>query len=150
ENGTRYLHGEVERLLHEEHVGYATAAFFLDVLAAIGAPDPGYANRLYDVRAELPLFARALLAHAMATSKMDGKQAAELTRDFENHLRVSAAGATVVENLGDEYAVILDSEARTTAMVIRALLAIDPSHPLAARLAKGLLAMRQHGTWRST
>jgi uncharacterized protein YfaS (alpha-2-macroglobulin family) len=77
-------------------------------------------------------------------------QAAELTRDFENHLRVSPAGATVTENLGDEYAVILDSEARTTAMVIRALLAIDPRHPLAARLAKGLLAVRNHGTWRST
>jgi hypothetical protein len=35
-------------------------------------------------------------------------------------------------------------------MVIRALLAIDPGHPLASRLAKGLLAARLHGTWRST
>ena len=35
-------------------------------------------------------------------------------------------------------------------MVLRALLAIDPGHPLASRLAKGLLAARNHGAWRST
>ena len=107
-------------------------------------------GRLYDARAEMPLFARALLAHAMATSNMAQTLPKELARDFENHLRVTGAGATVAEVLGGEYAVILDSEARTTAMVLRALLAIDPAHPLASRLAKGLLAARNHGTWRST
>jgi alpha-2-macroglobulin len=56
----------------------------------------------------------------------------------------------VVENLGDAYAPLLDSEGRTTAMVLRALIAIDHQHPLASRLARGLLASREHGQWRST
>ncbi|MEO6420267.1 MAG: alpha-2-macroglobulin family protein, partial [Polyangiaceae bacterium] len=132
----------------------AASAFVVDVLAQVGNSDPGAMNRLYEKRAELPLFARALLSHAMSTSKMNAKEASELLRDLENHLRVTPTGATVVENLGDEYAVLLDSEARTTAMAMRALVAgvgRDASpNPLAARLAKGLLAMRHGGTWRST
>ena len=45
---------------------------------------------------------------------------------------------------------ILESAARTTALVLRGLLAADRHHPLAARLARGLLAMREKGAWRST
>jgi uncharacterized protein YfaS (alpha-2-macroglobulin family) len=144
-----YLHESIPSLFNET-LGRSIDAFLLDVLATIGLPDYGYMGRLYDERAKMPLFARALLAHAMAISNMAQALPKELARDFEDHLRVTGAGATVAENLGDEYAVVLDSEARTTAMVLRALLAIDPAHPLASRLAKGLLAARNHGTWRST
>jgi len=56
----------------------------------------------------------------------------------------------VGENLGDEYAVLMDSRARTAAMVLRALLAAKPDHPLAAELARGLLLQRKDGTWRTT
>jgi uncharacterized protein YfaS (alpha-2-macroglobulin family) len=128
----------------------AAQAFSVDVLATIGRPDPGFANRLYEARDQMPLFARALLAHAFAVSKMDAKQAAELLRDLEAHLRLSTASAVVRDNLGDEYAPVLDSSARTTAMVLRALVAIDAKHPLAPRLARGLLAERDRGQWRST
>lgn len=126
----------------------ASAAFALDVLAEAGEPDPGFMNELFAVRDKLPLFARALLAHAMILSKMEG--ADELLRDVDNHLRVTPTGATVAANTGDEYAVLLDSEARTTALVLRALLAKEKNHPLGARLARGLLGMRHGGTWRTT
>ncbi len=133
-----------------ESVQLASDAFTLDVLATVGKPDPGFINRLYDRRARLPLFARALLAHAIVKARMDPKQASELLRDLDQHLRVTPSQATVVENLGDAYAPLLDSEGRTTAMVLRALIAIDAKHPLASRLARGLLASREHGQWRST
>jgi uncharacterized protein YfaS (alpha-2-macroglobulin family) len=125
-------------------------AFILDVLAGTGQADAGSATRLFEQRAKMPLFARALLAHAMIASKMRPEDAKELVRDAENYARVTPAGATIVENLGDKYAPLLDSEARTTAIVLRTLVAIDPQHPLAARIAKGLLAARRGGTWRST
>ncbi len=128
----------------------ATQAFMVDVLATVGKADAGYTNKLYDARGELPLFARALLAHAIVMAKMDPKQAQELLRDAEAHLRVTSTGATVVENVGDAYAPILDSEARTTALVLRSLVAIDPKHPLASRIARGLLGMRKGGAWGST
>lgn len=147
---TGYLHRDVTSGSTEHPWDLAEEAFELDVLAEIDKPDPGEINRLYEERAKMPLFARALLAHVMAVAKMDAKERAELLRDVDNHLRVTGAGATVAENLGDEYATLLDSSGRTTAFVIRALLADDPKSELASRLAKGLLAMRHGGVWEST
>jgi uncharacterized protein YfaS (alpha-2-macroglobulin family) len=54
------------------------------------------------------------------------------------------------ENLGDAYAVYMDSSTRTNALVLSALLRRDPKHPLAAPLAMGLLADRKGAEWRST
>ena len=45
---------------------------------------------------------------------------------------------------------MFDSPARTTALVLRGLLAADRRHPLAPRLARGLLGMRGRRAWRST
>ncbi|MEO7111490.1 MAG: alpha-2-macroglobulin family protein [Polyangiaceae bacterium] len=150
ENARASLHRDMVQGNRNEPWELSEEAFELDVLADVGSPDAGEMNRLYDLRAKMPLFARALLTHAMAIVKMDVKERAELLRDVDNHLRVTGAGATVAENLGDEYAPLLDSSARTTAFVIRALLADDPKSELGARLARGLLAMRHGGTWRST
>ncbi len=146
-SATRYLRAELARKdKSAQHL--ATSAFVLDVLATVGSPDAGYMTKLFEQRKALPLFARALLAHALV--KTSPKDAQELLQDVEGSLRITPAGATVVENLGDEYAPLLDSEARTTAMVLRALVAVDPKHPLASRIAKGLLAARKGGAWRST
>lgn len=128
----------------------ATAAFIVDVLADLKAPDPGYMTRLFEARSRLPLFARALLLHAFAVSKGDKKASDALINELENTIRVQADTAFVTENLGDEYAVLMDSPARTTALVLRALVAAKPDHRLAAPLARGLLAARQGGRWRST
>lgn len=134
----------------DEDVTLSMQAFVLDVLAMTGNPDAGYATRLFARRQKMPLFARALLAHAMVLTKMRLEDAKELVNDAEAHLRVTPTGATVSENLGTRYAPLLDSDNRTTAIVLRALVTVDPNHPLAVRLAKGLLAARRGGAWRST
>jgi uncharacterized protein YfaS (alpha-2-macroglobulin family) len=148
EQAQQYVRRELER--GQEPWQRAAAAFELDVLAMIGAPDPGYMNTLYAQRAELPAFARAFLLHAMAISKQPKQDVDTLTRELENALRVEANRAFYAENLGDDYAVLMDSPARTTALVLRALLAARPDHPLGSRLARGLLSARESGTWRST
>lgn len=139
-----------DRFCSDDDVMLSTQAFVLDVLAMTGKPDAGYMNRLFERRAKMPLFARALLAHAMAISKMRPEDTKELVRDAENYVRVTPAGATIAENVGTRYAPLLDSENRTTAIVLRTLVTVDPGHPLAARLARGLLAARRGGAWRTT
>ncbi len=134
----------------DEDLTLSMQAFVVDVLAMTGRPDAGYASRLFARREKMPLFARALLAHAMALTKMRTDDAKELVKDAEAHVRVTPTGATISENLGSRYAPLLDSDNRTTAIVLRALVTVDPGHPLAARLAKGLLAARRGGAWRST
>jgi len=44
----------------------------------------------------------------------------------------------------------MDSDTRSSALILRALLAARPAHPLAARLAMGLLSARRGGVWRNT
>ncbi len=129
---------------------WPSAAFVVDVLASMGQPDPGYMTKVFERRADLPLFARALLLHAMAISKQSPASIKTLDDDIENHLRLDANIAAVADNQGDAYAVLMDSPARGTALVLRALLAEKPDHPLAAKLARGLLAARHGGMWRST
>jgi uncharacterized protein YfaS (alpha-2-macroglobulin family) len=151
ERAVRYVREELKNPQHNERWYLAADAFVVDVLASIGRPDPGYASMLYERRGELPLFARALLAHAIGKGEgADTKRASELLRDLEQHVRITPAGAIVAENLGDSYAVLLDSDARTTALVMRALVAIDPKGEMLSRLARGLLGMREGGKWRST
>jgi alpha-2-macroglobulin len=131
-------------------LGSATLAFALDVLAENGTPDPGWMSRMFEGRTKLPLFGEAMLLHAVAISKGDRTLVGEMVSDLESHLRIDGPNARAVANTNDQYAPLMDSEARTSALVMRALIAASPSHPMAARLAMGLLADRKGGTWRST
>jgi alpha-2-macroglobulin len=142
----RVARSREERLL----LDFAQAAFISDVLATIGSPDPGYLNRLFDARKGKPLFARALLLHAMAKSSMARQQLESFAKELIGDLRVGASEAVAGEAGGSLYTGMLDSPARTTALALRALLAVDHDEPLAPRLARGLLGMRENGAWRST
>ncbi len=146
---TRYLREALPQLAHGE-IGLATLPFVLDVLAERGAPDAGRTTVLFEGRADLPLFSQALLLHAMVLGKADAPSIEKLTAEIEGHLRLDAGVARAVSDTGDRYAVLMDSDTRTSALVLRALLAARPAHPLASRLAMGLLAARRGGTWRNT
>ncbi|HET9931444.1 MAG TPA: alpha-2-macroglobulin family protein, partial [Polyangiaceae bacterium] len=143
---------EPRDLLDEERTragSYADVAFVADVLATVGQAQPGTLNQLFDARRDKPLFTQALLLHAMARAKMPRATQNILATELTNHLRVGANEA-FVDDQSDDYAPWLDSSIRTTALVLRAFLAMDPHHPLAARLARGLLSRREHGAFRST
>jgi hypothetical protein len=147
-SATHYLRERIAGT-HDELL-LATGPFILDVLAENGEPDPGRVTFYFEHRSELPLFSQALLLHAMVLSKSDRAGIDKLATEMEGHVRLDGNVARVAANVGDHYAVLLSSETRTTALVLRGLLAARPDHPLAARLAMGLLAARSGGTWRST
>jgi len=149
ERGRDYLRRYLAETREDEY-RLPTMAFVVDVLADMGTPDFGYMQKLYERKKELPLFAKALLLHALAASKAQKPSVVGLTPDLENSLRIANDAAFVGENTGDEYAVLMDSQARTAALVLRALLAVRPDHPLAAELARGILAQRTNGSWRTT
>jgi uncharacterized protein YfaS (alpha-2-macroglobulin family) len=127
----------------------ATGAIVLDALASVGAADPGATNGLYDRRGELPIFAQAHLLHAMARAKLPAAQLAIFAKEIEARLQIGA-GSARAEPEGALWSPMLDSGTRSTALVLRALLAVDPRHPLAPRLVRGLLDARENGAWRST
>ncbi|NUP12063.1 MAG: hypothetical protein HOW73_38955 [Polyangiaceae bacterium] len=148
ERAAQYLHqsfdGETEGF--RENVG----PFALYVLAEMGKPDPGRATKLFEDRAKLPLYSKAMLTSAMVIGKSDPGSIEQLVKDLESSVRLDGNLARTAENLGSDYAVYLDSETRTTALVLRALLHAKPQHPLASKLAMGILADRDGGLFRST
>src|SRR6185503_3915673 len=127
----------------------ANAALALDVLAELGAPDAGGVNRLFERRQKLPLFGKALLLHAAIASKLGSDVPAELQRELDGSLHVNGDRALAVDDARGEYGALLDSEARTQAMVLRALTARG-KHPLLTELARGLLGSRKQGRFRTT
>lgn len=129
---------------------WATAAFMVDVLSALGQPDLEYISQLFERRAELPAFARALLLHASSTGKADASVVATLTAELEALIGVHGNKAQVTEAQREPFPELFDSEARTEALVLWALIAVKPDHPLAAALARGVLERRASGHWRST
>ncbi len=149
DSATRYLREALPRMERDGNL-LASAPFILDVLAENGAADPGRVSTLFEKRAKLPLFSQAILLHAMVLSKSAAAQTDILTGEIEGHVRLDANVARAVANEGNRYAVLMDSDTRTSALVLRGLLAARPDHPLASKLAMGLLASRKGGTWRNT
>jgi len=147
ENATRYL----SRALDSEPGDFRdnVGAFTLYVLAELGKPEPGRVTTLAESK-EMPLYSKALLLSAAVLSKNDQSTIDKLMTSIESSVRIEGEIARTTENLGSAYAVYLDSDVRTSALVLRALLHAKPSHPLGQKLAMGLLKDRDGGTWRTT
>jgi uncharacterized protein YfaS (alpha-2-macroglobulin family) len=124
-------------------------ALALDVLGELGYPDAGGVNRLYARRAELPLFAKALLLHAALGAKLESDVPKELTRQLEAGLHIDADRTLVEDDGARRDSVPFDSPVRTQALVLRALSARG-KQALLAGLARGLLGQRQAGKYRTT
>jgi len=142
--------GDREKKEIAKEIEFAQGALIGDTLATLGWSNPGALNVLYDAREGQRLFAQAALLHAMAKSDMAAAELKTLSHEIESRLRIGANEVVTDEADTDKYGTLLDSHARTLAMVLRALLAADPHHPLAARIARGLLGMRHDGAWRTT
>lgn len=145
ERGRKYLRGSLASTFEKEP---AAAALALDVLAMQGMRDSGYEARLLEQVEKLPAFARGLLLHALAVGKSE--RTPELLKRIEADLRIIGNTAAINENLGSRYAVLMDSPVRSSAIVLRGILAADPEHALVEPLARGLLAARGNTGFRTT
>ncbi len=126
--------------------GYAAYA-----LASLGAPDASANTFLFEHRTDLPLESRAMLAHTILLSHGDRAAVAELLRDVANHARQTAAEAHLAENFGDGYQTMMASDARSTAIWLRALLAFQPDSPLVTKIVRWLVGVRRpDGGWENT
>lgn len=141
ERATKYLSAvegldPAERVLLEEH------------LARTGHPREKELRALAADLGALPLFARGLLAHALA--KVDRDLARKVLVSAASHARVTGAAAVVPDEASMSARRYLSSDTRTTAIMLRAFVAIDPQDPLVPKLVRGLLSLRRDGRWPTT
>lgn len=106
-------------------------------------------DALWARRDALPVFARATLLMAMhATDPADARSPillAELLAQVDER-----NDSARVETSGQRWWSYFDSDDRSTALVLSALLHIDPEHRLVGTLARGLMRSRRAGRWSNT
>jgi len=124
-------------------------AFILYVLAEAGSGDLGRSKTLFKRREQLDLFGRAYLAMAMYKIDSKAKEVDTLIDDLTSEAIVSATGAHWEEKQVDYYA--MNTDTRSTAIVIAALSTIQPDHALLPGAVRWLMNIREHGGhWETT
>jgi hypothetical protein len=124
-------------------------AFILYALAEAGEGDLGRAKALFEKREQLDTFGRAYLAMALHILDEEAPQIETLLSDISGAAIVSATGAHWEEAQVDYYA--MNTDTRSTAIIIAALARIQPDNPLAPNAVRWLMSVREHGGhWETT
>lgn len=126
-------------------------AEILFTLGEGGRTDVSLLNNLYEKRKELPVFAQAfyLMALQKGGSPVASKEQ-QLRAELKNHALVSPRGIHFEEKDVRAFRWSMNTNARTTALTLMALLRGDPGDPLLPRTIRYLLSIREQGHWDTT
>lgn len=124
-------------------------AFVLYVLAEAGSGDLGRSVALFNERQKLDTFGKAYLAMAIHLLDEQASQVDTLLDDITSAAIASATGAHWEEAQVDYYS--MNTDTRSTAIVIAALARIQPDNPLAPNAVRWLMSVRETGGhWETT
>ena len=123
-------------------------AFVLYVLALAGQPDPSHASALYNARQNLSLYARAYLAMTLKMIDSKDSRLSTLLSDLNSAAITSATGTHWEESFNDFWN--WNTDVRTTAIVLDALIQLNPSSDLNANAVRWLMRNRSGGHWSTT
>lgn len=127
-------------------------AFVNFVLSEIGEGDPGRASTLFDERERLSYYGQALLAMTLANLAEDGNRNGQVQTLLDNlygAAQLSATGASWHEP-GETDWWTLNTDTRTTSMVLAAFVRLDPDEPLLPQVVRWLMSAREAGRWATT
>ena len=123
-------------------------AFMNFVLSEIDQGDPGRASTLYDERERLGLYGQALLAMTLDNLGENDERVATLLDNLYGAAQLSATGASWHEAEQDWFT--LNSDTRTTAMVLAAFVRLEPEEPILPLAVRWLMSEREAGRWATT
>jgi alpha-2-macroglobulin len=130
---------------------YTIRAYALYVRHRAGDSDRAEARRIFAIGLdELPLEAQGWILPVLAqTGEDDSVQA--ILRHWNNRVTETAAGAQFAETYGDtnDY-VLMHGSRRTDAVLLEALLEVQPDHDLNVKVVRALLGHRKAGRWSTT
>jgi hypothetical protein len=125
-------------------------AFIVYALAVAGSPEPGRAGALYEERERLSIYGRATLALALGLISDDASSSRinTLLADITADAIVSATSAHWEEARRDYWN--MNTDTRTTSIVLSALATLAPDHPLAPNTVRWLMSARKADRWETT
>ncbi|MBI5302800.1 MAG: Ig-like domain-containing protein [Chloroflexi bacterium] len=129
---------------------YDLKVYIAYVLAEAGQGDPALARAMLDKQDKMSLNSRATLALTLKMLAEDTK-AKEIVTALEKQVVETTQLASWKESDAMRYRWdYYTSNGRTTATILRALLALDPQSPLIPKTVRYLMLNRVGGYWRST
>jgi uncharacterized protein YfaS (alpha-2-macroglobulin family) len=149
QNGLTFLNDHLPTVT-QEMSGWEKnqAAFMLYALARGGQPNEGKVAELLAYDQNLALYGRALLAQAIHLVNYQDARLPGLIATLNNAAAKSAAGAWWNEAEADYWN--WNTDVRTTAIVLNALIQVDPQNPLIVDGVRWLMKHRQGSHWYST
>ncbi len=123
-------------------------ATILFALSEAGQTNVSLLDNLATKRADLPLFAQAQLA--MAYEKSGSGKGGQVLKEILNRALVDSRGTHFEEENGSYWGVYMNTTQRTTAMVLQAMVRIDPDNALIPNVTRYLLTARKDGHWDTT
>ncbi|MCE5258156.1 MAG: Ig-like domain-containing protein [Chloroflexi bacterium] len=121
----------------------------LYALAEAGSGDVGRTVALYSQRSDMALYAQARLAVALSILVPDDSSRPQTLLDnLVGQAVLSAGGVTWQEAPGDKAG--LSSDTRSTAIILRALIRLDPNNALIPNTVRWLMTARSEGHWPTT
>jgi uncharacterized protein YfaS (alpha-2-macroglobulin family) len=127
-----------------------TVAMAAYVLAELGQADAGLNARLYEARRGLPRYGQAFLLRALRLATAPAEQIQKLKGELLDEV-VDQGETAVLRERDPRLSYTMSSDVRSTAILLSALLAVDPRHRVVRKLAEGLKrAQRSNGRWYNT
>lgn len=123
-------------------------AFVLFVLASAGQPEIAQTVKIYDLRQSMSMYARAYLARALYLIDPEDARLDTLISDLISGAALSATGIHWDEGSNDYWN--WNTDTRSTAIILSALIRIDPDNPLNENVVRWLMSNRTEGRWQGT
>jgi uncharacterized protein YfaS (alpha-2-macroglobulin family) len=133
-------------------VRWALEAYSLSVRALLGNVDYEAALELLTTPGleKLPLEATGWLLGLLSDMEGGRVQVETILRHLDNRAAQTSATAHFVTAYADGAHLLLHSDRRADAIILEALIAARPDHPLVPKIVHGLLAHRTKGRWSNT
>jgi alpha-2-macroglobulin len=144
-----YLEGVLRTQNLKDPLDLSTRAYILYALSEYGRGDISLLNNLYEQRNVMPLFARAHLALAYHAKGSAGR-AESIVNEMLNAAKVDSRGTHFEESDEQTNGYLMNTNERTTALVLQAMLRTDPENALIPNIVKYMLSARKDGHWGTT
>ncbi len=115
-----------------------------------GKGDPSYISLLFKKRAEMSLFGQAMLLKAIHIEGKHKDMKATLISGFKNKMKLTPTTAHFEDRESPSMRWILNSNVRTTALLLQALLEVKAEFPDAPKMARWLAQAQKNGRWETT
>lgn len=145
----QYLDAALRDTNPDRQLDLATRAYILFVLGETGKVDISLLKNLDEQRAKLPTFAKAHLAMAFDRANSKSK-ARDILTEILRGAKVDGRGTHFEEEDAGRYAALMHTNDRTSALVLSAMLRIDPTNALIPNAVRYILAIRKDGHWDTT